>query len=873
MISVLQFLTVVMLFSWPLYSLAAALMAIRQTGIPTISENSAPLDFWIIVPALNEAKVIANTVRAALSLEAPGRSVRVLVVDDGSDDETPAILAGITDPRLRVIRRDPPMARQGKGEALNAGYRAVRDIARAAGSTGRTIIGVIDGDGRGEPELLLKVGNAFGDPEVGATQCRVRINNRGPILGLLQDLEFACVTNASQALRDRVGSVGMGGNGQFVRLAELIRFGESPWSSCLVEDLELGLKLHLSGVVVRYVSVASMSQQAVVGVGALLRQRSRWAQGNMQCAHYARKLSGSRYVGSLGLLDFLYYLLAPWLTVPLTLVVSAAMGLAVYSLVTGHTIGGLMAGRTGAEAAIALWGGVLFLPGLMWGLVHRLGVGDEPLRRCLLAGLCYPGFLVLGGLATWRAVGRQLTSHKSWIKTERSEDAAAAEPMVAPPGPLHPPKEVSPVSPSNQVCGSAGLVPHRIREPQHKAPAVWLLGGTRPEAVKLAPLALALRDQRLIRPVVVSSGQHRTMFKQGLAAFDQEPDRTFWLRRRTGTQAELAALLTQKLDRELRKHPPSAVVVQGDTSTALLGALAAFWRRIPVVHLEAGLRSHDLGSPFPEEGNRKLIGQLAGVHLAPTPAAATNLVLEGIPLDRVKVIGNTVVDAVLSIYRRGTGTVPAKLERLQAALLADQRLVLVTVHRRESWGEPLRQVLGAVTDLLAAHPDVLVVLPVHPNPSVRNEVVAALGKHDRVLVTEPLDYPDLVWVLARSTLVLSDSGGIQEEAPSFGVPVLVLREVTERMEAVYAGCAVLVGTDRDLIVSRASRLLADEAARAKMTSSGNPFGDGRSADRAATAIAELLGFDVGAAPAWTPPNREPAVAAWSLPQPYPAAGA
>lgn len=367
---------------------------------------------------------------------------------------------------------------------------------------------------------------------------------------------------------------------------------------------------------------------------------------------------------------------------------------------------------------------------------------------------------------------------------------------------------------------------------------VWLVGGTRPEALKLAPLLAPLEEEGLA-PVVVASGQHPLMFHQGMAAFGLVPDVVVPLRRESGEQAELAARLLEGLDAELAAAP-AAVVVQGDTATALAGALAAFWRRVPVVHLEAGLRSHDLDSPFPEEANRRLIGQIAALHLAPTSTAAANLRAEGIPEALIRTVGNTVVDAVLAVAERDAPLADPALAGVDLALAAGRRLCLVTVHRRESWGEPLERVLAAVVDLLDRHPDLLVVLPAHPNPAVGRVVRAALAGRDRAVVVEPVDYPDLVGLLRRATLVLSDSGGIQEEAPSFGVPVLVLRDRTERTEAVDAGCARLVGTDRDLIVAWADRLLTDPAAAQAMRAITNPFGDGRAAERSAAAVAELV---------------------------------
>jgi UDP-N-acetylglucosamine 2-epimerase (non-hydrolysing) len=331
---------------------------------------------------------------------------------------------------------------------------------------------------------------------------------------------------------------------------------------------------------------------------------------------------------------------------------------------------------------------------------------------------------------------------------------------------------------------------------------------------------------------------------QALAAFGREPEETVALHRATGSQPELLARLAEGLDELVEATGPAAVVVQGDTTTTLAGALVGFWRRLPVVHLEAGLRSHDLAAPFPEEANRRLVGQVTALHLAPTAAAAANLLAEGVPAGDVLVTGNTVVDAVQQVAaRRAVPWSDPRLAPVDAAARArGERLVLVTAHRRESWGAPLDGVLRAVRALVEARPWLRVVLPAHPNPAVRAQVEAALGGVDRVLVTGPLPYGDFARLLAAAHLVLSDSGGVQEEAPTFGVPVLVLREVTERREAVDAGCARLVGTDPDRVAKEAARVLDDPVARAEMVAAGNPFGDGRAAERAAAAVAHLLGL-------------------------------
>ncbi|WP_424184655.1 non-hydrolyzing UDP-N-acetylglucosamine 2-epimerase [Actinokineospora sp. G85] len=361
---------------------------------------------------------------------------------------------------------------------------------------------------------------------------------------------------------------------------------------------------------------------------------------------------------------------------------------------------------------------------------------------------------------------------------------------------------------------------------------VLVLVGTRPEAVKAAPVALELARNPRWRPLIVHSGQHAGMVEQALAPFGLAPDEVLPLARGTGAQAELVAGLLPALDELLVRRDPAAVVVQGDTTTTLCGALAAFWRGIPVAHLEAGLRTGDLTAPFPEEGNRQAVARLASLHLAPTPAAAAALLAENVPEESVVVTGNTVVDAVRLIAAADVAPVDPVLRALDG-----QRVVLVTLHRRESWGAPLDEVLGAVRSLADRHRDVRVVVPAHPNPAVRAQVVRALGGHPGITVVAPLGYPELVWVLRRCAMVITDSGGIQEEAPSFGVPVLVARDTTERREAVDAGCAWLVGTERARVLEVGERVLAGEL---RVASSVNPFGDGFAAGRVVGGIERML---------------------------------
>ncbi|WP_158892244.1 non-hydrolyzing UDP-N-acetylglucosamine 2-epimerase [Amycolatopsis anabasis] len=381
------------------------------------------------------------------------------------------------------------------------------------------------------------------------------------------------------------------------------------------------------------------------------------------------------------------------------------------------------------------------------------------------------------------------------------------------------------------------------------APEIHLVAGTRPEAIKIAPVALELAAAGRMRPVIVASGQHPGMIGQALRAFALVPDEEFILRRATGSQAELYSALLPEFHELWTRRRPDAVLVQGDTASAVAAALAAFWLRIPVVHLEAGLRSHDLDSPFPEEANRRLIATVAALHLAPTPRAAEHLRAEGIGEERILTVGNTAVDAVRVISSRNREFAePALSEMEELARTGARRLVLVTVHRRESWGAPMRRVLAAVRTMLREHPDVQVVLPAHPNPAVRQEVERALAGEPRALVTAPLDYPDLVRLLRGCVLALSDSGGIQEEAPSFGVPVLILRDTTERQEAVEWGCATLVGTEEAAITAAAAEALARPARAGGPYA--NPFGDAATGARAEHALAWLLGLAAAPRPAW-----------------------
>jgi len=357
---------------------------------------------------------------------------------------------------------------------------------------------------------------------------------------------------------------------------------------------------------------------------------------------------------------------------------------------------------------------------------------------------------------------------------------------------------------------------------------VAFVAGTRPEAIKLAPVLLLMRDEpETFCPVLVATAQHRLMLDQVLELFDLQPDYDLDVMQPDQSPLEVAAGVLSRLQSALARERPGLLIVQGDTTSTFAGALAAFYLRIPVAHVEAGLRTYDRGQPFPEEINRRLVSVLSDWHFAPTPQAQSNLLAEGVPPERIFVTGNTVVDALLMIVNRPALFLPKFLHELAPS----QRVLLVTVHRRENWGEPLRHICGALRTLTQRFPDAVIVFSVHLNPNVRSVVRAELQDTPGIHLLDPLEYHTFVHLMARSYLILTDSGGIQEEAPSLGKPVLVLRQVTERPEGVEAGVLRVVGTNESNIVAEATRLLSDEAAYRSMAKAANPYGDGRAAER------------------------------------------
>ncbi len=366
---------------------------------------------------------------------------------------------------------------------------------------------------------------------------------------------------------------------------------------------------------------------------------------------------------------------------------------------------------------------------------------------------------------------------------------------------------------------------------------IGIVFGTRPDAIKMAPVVLELMNRPdEFEPVVISTGQHRQMLDQVLEVFDVNTDIELDLMRHNQTLNGLTRRILEAMDTLLAETPLDCLLVQGDTTTAFAAALAAFYRKVPVAHVEAGLRSHDLFQPWPEEANRKLAAVVTHLHFAPTSLSRENLLAEAVPSRDVVVTGNTIVDAVERLLEMQTIEHP-----LPEGVPDDgSRLVLVTSHRRESWGTELENICDSILELVQRFPEIRVVYPVHLNPNVSSTVESRLGNRERVHLVPPIDYFQFLSLLRRSYLVLTDSGGVQEEAPIFNKPVLVLRKLTERPEASQMGMAKVVGTARHVIVREASRLLSNEFAYKTMAAGDCPYGDGRAAARIATALSRWL---------------------------------
>ena len=351
--------------------------------------------------------------------------------------------------------------------------------------------------------------------------------------------------------------------------------------------------------------------------------------------------------------------------------------------------------------------------------------------------------------------------------------------------------------------------------------------GTRPDAIKMAPVVKELEKCPLLESKVVVTGQHRELLDQVLSVFSIAPDYQLKIMSKGQSLAQITGRVMEELDPILQEEKPKVVLVQGDTSTSFTAALSAFYRRIKLAHVEAGLRTFEKFHPFPEELNRRLITPLADIHFAPTLEARENLLREGVSPDRIFLTGNTAIDAMFQVQKMQDYLKKSKI----ANQTRDLKLVLVTIHRRESWGTPLLEVCEALKVLISRHSDIEIVFPVHPNPSVKEAVLKCLGQVPRVALVPPYPYSEFVQLIQRAYLILTDSGGIQEEAAALGKPVLVLRDVTERRESLRAGISKVIGTRKENIIDSVSSLLTDNEAYQSMARVVDLYGDGKAAER------------------------------------------
>ena len=366
--------------------------------------------------------------------------------------------------------------------------------------------------------------------------------------------------------------------------------------------------------------------------------------------------------------------------------------------------------------------------------------------------------------------------------------------------------------------------------------------GTRPDAIKTAPVVQEfLKHKDAVDVRLVATGQHREMLDQALSAFLLSPDVDLAVMQHGQTLAQVTSRVLEGLDGAITDYRPDLVFAQGDTTTTFVASLASFYRAVAFAHIEAGLRTDTIANPFPEEFNRRATALVTAMHFAPTTWAAENLLKEGVRAEDVFVTGNTGIDAVMSV---------AKSHKADWFPEHSGRVVLLTTHRRENWGAPQERIAKAAKAVVEKFDDVLLVVPMHRNPAVRETLTGILGKRDRIEMIEPPDYADFVKLMQRSDIVLTDSGGVQEEAPTFGVPVLVLRETTERPEGVEAGTARLVGTDMDRIVNETSTLLNDSVAYKKMAHAVSPYGDGRASVRIASFVLQRFGLPAEKETAW-----------------------
>ncbi len=372
-------------------------------------------------------------------------------------------------------------------------------------------------------------------------------------------------------------------------------------------------------------------------------------------------------------------------------------------------------------------------------------------------------------------------------------------------------------------------------------PKIAVIFGTRPEAVKMAPVVKSFQAEDRLETIVIVTAQHREMLDQVMATFNISADYDLDIMSPGQSLATLTNRVLTGIDGLLQKICPDMILVQGDTTTVFASSLAAFYNKVAIGHVEAGLRTDDKYNPFPEEINRRLTGTMADIHFAPTTVSRDNLLNEGVPAERIMVTGNTVIDSLMMVASRSYSFAGGELSRLEKH---PGRVVLITAHRRENWGAPMQRIVRVLARLAYRYSDTLFVFPMHRNPEVRRVITGELANLSNVMLVEPQDYEPFIHLMKRSHLIITDSGGVQEEAPSLGIPVLVLRERTERPEAVEVGTVRLVGTDEESIFIQSVELMDSDEAHRKMSGTANPYGDGKSAERILAGVIQYFGLEV-----------------------------
>jgi len=794
----------------------------RRNGrsLPALSDVDLP-GVSVLVPCHNEELVIADTIKALCALNYPTELLQILIVDDGSTDRTAEIVSqAALDSHLTLLQVPPTLAAQGKSGALNYGLEYAM----------HSIVAIYDADNQPEPDALRPLVEALvQDSRLGAAIGVYRcINRRRNLLTRFLNIEgigFQWIVQAGR--RELMGFTALPGTNYVIWRSLLESLGG--WDqSALSEDAELTLRIYESGYSITFVPASVSWEQEPETLLTWMRQRHRWVRGNN---HVFRKHLRS-------LLRIRPRLIGMEVLYSLSLYYAFFLTVAVSDLLLVGSLAGLL--RIDVPGPYTLvW--LLALLAFFFELATALAYEDEGkgLTDHLLILAMYFTYCQLWLPVVAWAFYDDFVSRRpvKWAKTRRfrvpfptslAREETPCEVVLDTAKETVSAIRMRSLASHDQVnqSGSNGMS------------KVLIVFGTRPEAIKLCPVIQHLREaQPGLSVKTCVTAQHRHLLDQVLRVFQVEPEYDLNCMKPGQSLFQSTSRILSALEDVLLDDKPDLVLVQGDTTSTLCGALAGFYAGVPVGHIEAGLRTGDIHEPFPEEGNRVVASKISTLHFAATEWAAENLQKEGVSPANITITGNTGIDAVLQIRNR---LLRGLRPDLPLSTNPSLKLILVTAHRRESFGDGFEQICAALTEL-ARRRDVQIVYPVHPNPNVREPVDRHLKGRSRIALIEPMEYVPFVAMLMQSTIILTDSGGIQEEAPSLGKPVLVMRDKTERPEAVAAGTARLVGREKERIVAECNRLLDDDEAYEFMARAHNPYGDGHASERIVKTIREFLG--------------------------------